>query len=529
MKILDCTLRDGGYYTQWDFDKPVVDQYIKALNHLPIDYIEVGYRSTLQTGYFGKYFYLPLYELRDLKNKSDKKLSVMLNEKDIRIADLTDVLEPVVGIVDMVRIAVKPQFLERAIRLGKAIKEMGFELCMNLMYMSKWVHNEEFLQTLEKVDGTADVLYVVDSYGGSFPNEVAGLVQRLKAQLNCDIGFHGHNNLETALTNTMAAFSQGADFIDGTIMGMGRGAGNLKTELLLTVLNKELNLDVNFNALEEAVNVISPLSEKYRWGTNLSYMISGSNSLPQSEVIERTTVRYYTLNDIVDTLQLESGHRFKKFPNCNFKTHNKILIVGGGPSVRPQQDGLRSWLNRDPDIAIIHASSKNADCFKGLPHEQYFCLVGNEGRRLQHTLKDLSNFNGTCILPPYPITKKTFVPKEVFSSTYELEKIEFAGMYHEAHTAIALQTALNCNPKEVFFAGYDGYRPEDFGTKERKLIKENEYLFYKFGKRVEDTMSLTATNYSLPATHNLFYELSTPKKTKDSSYSNLKMDQSSTT
>src|SRR5690606_28908954 len=123
MKILDCTLRDGGYYTSWDFDKALVDQYILSLNHLPIDYIEVGYRSPLMKVYNGKYFYLPLYELEDLRAKSIKKLAVILNEKDVRIEHLESLLKPIVGLVDMVRLAIDPNNLGRAIGLAYEVKQ----------------------------------------------------------------------------------------------------------------------------------------------------------------------------------------------------------------------------------------------------------------------------------------------------------------------------------------------------------------------------------------------------------------------
>ena len=80
-KILDCTLRDGGYYTNWDFDSRTVDEYILAMNQLPIDYLEVGYRNNPSKEYLGKFGYTPVPVLRHLRKSSTKKLAVMLNEK----------------------------------------------------------------------------------------------------------------------------------------------------------------------------------------------------------------------------------------------------------------------------------------------------------------------------------------------------------------------------------------------------------------------------------------------------------------
>src|SRR5690606_1885755 len=203
MKILDCTLRDGGYYTNWDFDKITVDQYIQAMNDLPIDYIEVGYRSPLQKSYHGKYFYLPIYELKDLRSKSNKKLVVILNEKDVRKEELNNLLVPIIGIVDMVRMAIDPNNLVRAIELAKEVKKYGFEIGFNVMYMSKWKQNTDFISQLDQVNNIVDCFYMVDSYGGVYPEDIEEIIELVRSKVRCPLGFHGHNNLELALTNTL--------------------------------------------------------------------------------------------------------------------------------------------------------------------------------------------------------------------------------------------------------------------------------------------------------------------------------------
>lgn len=94
------------------------------------------------------------------------------------------------------------------------------------------------------------------------------------------------------LVNTLTAIACGADYVDATVLGMGRGAGNLNMELLLTYLNKE-GLEVDFNVLSDVITAFQPLLERYKWGTNLPYMISGANSFPQKEVMEWVSNRAY--------------------------------------------------------------------------------------------------------------------------------------------------------------------------------------------------------------------------------------------
>ncbi|MGJ1378241.1 aldolase catalytic domain-containing protein [Sphingobacterium multivorum] len=510
IKILDCTLRDGGYYTNWDFNKALVNQYINACNELPVDYIEVGYRSPIQKGYFGKYFYLPLFELENLKRQSNKKLVIILNEKDVRVEHLDILLTPIIGLIDMVRIALDPENLRRAIILASEIKKYGFEVGFNVMYMSKWRQNASFIEALGDVDNVADYFYMVDSYGGVFPDDIIELIDLVKSKTSCKLGFHGHNNLELALVNTLTALEHGVEIVDATILGMGRGAGNLKTELLLTVLNSKFGMEVDFNALENAVSAVSPLLSKYEWGTNLPYMISGTNSLPQKDVMDWVSTRYYSLNSIVRALDNKKKNQDdnEKYPIASFETIGEVLIVGGGPSVGEHLDGVLTLLYNKPDMAIIHASSKNAAYFKDLPNKQYFCLVGNEGRRLENTLENLSSFNGICVLPPYPRTMGTYVPLGVKNKTYELDEVNFADQFKDAHTAIAIQTALKTGANAVYLIGYDGYNNELLTKREVDLNYENDYLFNRAKRYFLKFCSLTCTGYDVQSNSNLFYLLS---------------------
>ncbi|MCB0745276.1 MAG: hypothetical protein KDC67_15310, partial [Ignavibacteriae bacterium] len=159
MKILDCTFRDGGYYTNWDFDMVMVHDYIESMNELPIDFIELGYRSKSLAGYYGEFFYCPEYLLKEIRRKSAKKLAVMLNEKDTDSENVDLLLRPVIGLIDLVRIAVNPDRFDSSLILAKSIKDLGFEVGFNIMYMSTWAKRKDFLNKLKLVDGIIDYLY----------------------------------------------------------------------------------------------------------------------------------------------------------------------------------------------------------------------------------------------------------------------------------------------------------------------------------------------------------------------------------
>lgn len=508
IKILDCTFRDGGYYTDWDFDEGIVDTYINAMENLPIDYIEVGYRSKPSSVYMGEYAYCPTYRLSLIKKKTRKKIAIMLNERDTLTVDLVNLLEPIIGIVDMVRIAIDPQNIERAIVLAESIKNLGFEVGFNLMYMSKWIEINIFSDILHKVNEVADLFCMVDSFGSVTPDVVKQTINEVRKYITIPIGFHAHNNLELSLSNAITSIEEGVDFIDSTILGMGRGAGNLKTELLLTYLNKYMNLKVDFNMLGEVVQSFNLLHEKCKWGTNLPYMISGVNSFPQKEVMEWVNNRSYSFNNIVRALdnKKENIHSQKEYPHLENVRYESALIIGGGESAIKHFEGIRAFLKLHPKCVIIHATTRNALLYQELTdHDQYFCLVGSEAQRMKKIFQNIESIRGKCILSPFSRKMGTDIPHFMENKIYQLDDITFTDIYNDSCTALALELAIDTDVSKIFVTGYDGY-PNGLSNKEIELSKENETLFNNLSKKYNiPLISITQTLYN-GLTINSLYE-----------------------
>ena len=496
MQILDCTFRDGGYYTNWDFSEEIVCSYISGMNSLPIDYIELGYRNNPGEEYLGKFGYCPVYLFKQIRELSTKKLAVMLNEKNTKVEDLEHLTEPIKGLVDMIRIAVDPQNLLRAITLAKAVKDQGFEVGFNIMYMSKWEQYDGFYEQLRGVDGVADILNMVDSFGGVMPNEVVEIIRKLREVVSCQIGFHGHNNLQMGLFNTLTAIESGVDSVDVTVLGMGRGAGNLNTELLLTYLNKE-GLEVDFNVLGDVITAFQPLFDTYKWGTQLPYMISGVNSLPQKEVMALVTNRVYSFDSIVRGLQNKKDkvEDNAKYPELNEDKYEDVIIVGGGQSPVDHLEGITNFIKHKKNVALVFATARHAGHFLGLNVPQYYCLLGRESKRLKKNVS-AKQFKAKCVLPPYPRKLGTDVPVYAEKATYELPSIEFTTQYQDSCTTLAIQTALDICMGDIYIVGYDGYPGSILSEKEMALSYENKTLLEEFEKYTGHKMiSLTPSLY----------------------------------
>lgn len=498
MKILDCTLRDGGYYTNWDFSSFIVDCYINAMNELPIDYLEVGYRNNPSQEYLGKFGYTPTPVLKHLRDMCSKKIAVMLNEKSTNIKDLDHLLKPIYGLADMVRIAIDPKNIDRAILLAKAVKDLGFEVGFNMMYMSKWSEMDGFLPKLKNINGIADLFCMVDSYGGITPDEVKNILMEVRQYTNVPIGFHGHNNLQLGLINTLTAIDNGIDYVDATITGMGRGAGNLKMELLLTYLNKHKGLKVDFNVLGDVITVFEPLKEKYGWGTNLPYMLSGANNIPQKEVMEWVTNRVYSFNSIVRALDNRKNNAIDnaRFPILEVDhKFDRVIIIGGGNNAVEHKDAIYAFIESNPNTALIFATARNAKSYLDVSVPKYYCLVGDEGHRLTKNVGK-ERFNGTCILPPYPRTMGTEVPNYASKYTFELKTIDFVDQYKDSVTTIALQLASNITDRDVYLVGYDGYSGNILSEREASLTQENRTIFLSYKRFAKKELkSLTPSIY----------------------------------
>lgn len=500
MKLLDCTIRDGGYYNFWDFDKSTVSSYLKYINPLPIEYIEIGYRSLPEGEYLGEYFYLPKSRIKDIHSQTTKSLAVILNEKNTRLEDLEKLIGGLEGYIKMVRIAIDPKNLSRALKLIAEIKKYGFEVAANVMYLSKWdLSDKNFLEAIQNLDNSgADVFYLVDSYGGIYPNELATLISEIKNHTKVPLGFHGHNNLELSLINSIIAIENNVEFIDSTIMGMGRGAGNLKTELLLTHLSKSINLEVNFDSLGKLIEQFQDLMDKYQWGTNLPYMISGISNLPQKQVMEWITDKTYSYTSITNALVSRQVDK-RNFPSVTSIKYkfNQSIILGGGPSAAENVDYIKKLIEINTDTVLIFASSRFSDLYSKIDVPKFFILVGDEGKRVLNSKELSENQTPIAIVPKGPRHIESFIPRIINETDiYESDNAIFDDEFTDNHTAMALEISKQIS-NSIYIIGYDGFSGKDINPKQHRHSILNYRIFDAFQNRTNLILkSLTQTKYS---------------------------------
>ena len=283
IKVLDCTIRDGGLMNNHQFDDQVVKAVYTACLEAGVDYLELGYKASrkiIVPGEYGAWKYCVEEDLRRIvgDNPTPLKLSVMADAE--RTDYREDILPKNQSVIDMVRVATYINQIPTALEMVKDAHDKGYETTVNLMAVSTVPEYEldEGLQMLAQSE--AQAIYVVDSFGTLYSEQVQHLVRKYLHYCKAagkEVGMHAHNNLQLAFSNTIEGIVLGANLLDASLAGLGRGAGNCPMELLIGFLrNPKYQLRPILDCVQ---NYIEPMRAKLRWGYDLPYLLTGLRNL----------------------------------------------------------------------------------------------------------------------------------------------------------------------------------------------------------------------------------------------------------
>ncbi|MER9801687.1 hypothetical protein NKJ36_32290 [Mesorhizobium sp. M0142] len=289
VNFLDCTLRDGGYYTGWDFAPELVSDYVATINTLPVRMVELGLAGKPEShGYFAS---VTSSKAEQVAAGLLVKACVMIDAKDVLASELpvplavtrlTEGLVP--GHITTVRVAAHYSNMAACGNICAELSHRGFRVFLNLMQIdaADAAEVEMCLKEVKQID-TIDVIYIADSFGSMTPTRVQEIIGRFADRIEPDIGFHGHDNRGYAVVNSVAAAMAGATWIDCTMAGMGRGAGNTASEQLLPLFAR-LETSKERALLEHVSRHFEPLRKRYGWGSSAAYQFAASNFIHPSYV-----------------------------------------------------------------------------------------------------------------------------------------------------------------------------------------------------------------------------------------------------
>jgi len=291
IKVVDATVRDGGLMNNHRFEDGFVKAVLEACVAAGVDYVELGYKADKKIfapAENGPWKYCDEDALRRIvgENRTATKICVMADAE--RTDYHHDILPKKESVIDCIRVATYIHQIPTAIDMIMDAHDKGYETTLNLMSVSvvKEKDLDDALTSLVKTP--VGTIYLVDSFGALYSEQVRDLTKKyLKVVKGTgkQVGIHMHNNQQLAYANTIEGIVLGANRLDGTIMGLGRGAGNCPMELLLGFLRNP-KYDIR-PILKCATEVLFPLRQKMEWGYSIPYMVTG-----QMNVHPRSAIRW---------------------------------------------------------------------------------------------------------------------------------------------------------------------------------------------------------------------------------------------
>ena len=381
IKVVDCTLRDGGYYNNWKFDDSLIEQYIAAIIESNIDIVEIGFRFLSTNRDLGALAFSTDQYLSQLTLLSDIDVAVMINAKDFIESDLgIDVALNSVfsnksgSIVDIVRIATHVNDINECQLIANTLSKLGYRVFLNLMQIDSIKSSilSDVVNQIKKWN-CIEVFYFADSFGNLSTHLIDNIVGAIKSVWDGGIGIHAHDNKGHALINSLSAIDFGVNYVDATILGMGRGAGNTKMEnLLVEITDKglgEYNPDAIFPL---ALREFSQLQEQYKWGSSIYYYLSAVHGIHPTYIQEMlgdsrydtdqilSAISYlkgklsssYSLENMLVALSSSIGNEYGRWSAKGWAKGKEVLVIGSGPSTKLYIAEINKYIEKNQPIVL---------------------------------------------------------------------------------------------------------------------------------------------------------------------------------
>lgn len=500
--FLDCTLRDGGYYNDWDFSDDLIARYLQAVKSAGVDVVELGFRFVKTEGFKGACAYATDDFLRSLPIPEGLDVAVMLNASDLFISDdffgTLEMLfpEPAADTpVTIVRVACHAREFVASLPAAQWLHERGYRVGFNIMQIVDRSREEVIELAIEASKCPVEVLYFADSMGGMSPEQTREIIGWLREGWDGPIGVHTHDNMGLALGNTLAAIDAGATWVDSTVTGMGRGPGNALTEeLALELEDIRAPRSVSLSGLLDlVVNDFDPMKVQYGWGTNPFYYLSGKYGIHPTYVQAMLSDRRFGTDDILAVLnhlrsnggkkydanalhgarQMVAGAADGDWSPAELLEGRPVLILGNGSSVKDHKEALERFIGMYKPLVIgLNAVSNIDDSLIDL-------------RLACHPLRLLADSEMHSAQKQSLVTPTSALPQDVQQDLSDKTLLNYglsveAGAFEAGAqncvlpsrlvAAYAIAVGIAGRASHLYLAGFDGFTSEDPRNHEMRQV-----------------------------------------------------------
>lgn len=382
VKLLDCTLRDGGFVNDWNFGHSTINSIYNRLNTAGVDIIELGFLDERREFDENRTILPSTKDLRAVFDWHEDNHALRVAMIDYGTCSIENVENCKDSILDGIRVIFKKKDIDGALEFCKQIKDKGYKLFVQPVSITTYT-DKEMLDLIEKVNELQPYTFsIVDTYGLMHREKLFKYFYLIDNNLDKDtfIGYHSHNNFQLAYSNSIELLSietQRTIVLDGTCYGMGKGAGNANIELLALFLNENCEKEYELNYILEAIDTnIMPLYQKYAWGYSLNYFLAAANDCHPTYVnylVKKKTLSVKSTNEIL--ANIDEANKLTYDENLiknSYRTYQKevfddavaierfkqelenrdILLLAPGKNLYEQQTIVESYIREHKPIVI---------------------------------------------------------------------------------------------------------------------------------------------------------------------------------
>ncbi len=473
LKVLDVTLRDGGCVNDFNFGQSYMEKILAAQEASGVDIIELGYIDEKKGSSYGRTQYINEKVISQCILKHKKSGVTYVAMMDYGKFNIDNIGPYTDDGIDGIRMAFHKKNCHDMIPLGRKLINKGYKFYIQPMVTLRYSDAEllDLIDIVNKELPDASGLYIVDSFGEMRPNDMSRMLNLVDHNLisTMALGFHSHNNLQLSYSNamTMLQFQTTRDImIDCSIMGMGKGAGNLNTELLLEHLNLFYGKNYNISPLLEVIDkVINQLHDEFYWGYAPEYYLSSANHCTPSYASHFYNKHMLPIDQVGELLGLideEKKISFdKNYAEELYRKYNESKAVDDSAVV----EELKIEFTGKTVLLVAPGKSvgKTIDKIKELSTQNNIITIG-----LNSTLELKFDYLLTTRADIYEQAviegKSVIVPSSVSKGGRGAVKvlnyanwIEVDDRTHDSSSVIALKLLQECGVKEIMLAGFDGF------------------------------------------------------------------------
>ncbi len=523
VKVLDVTLRDGGCVIDFNFGLPYMKKILTSLESSDVDCIELGYIDDKKGSESGRTQYIndKVIAKNFLQSKkAGKKYFCMIDHGKF---DVNNLAPRTSESIDGIRYCFHKKDCMKITSQCRKIIELGYEVYLQPMITLRYSNKEliDFLNMINSDIPDASGVYIVDSFGEMRPNDVGRFISIVDETLNPSIpmGFHSHNNLQLSYSNAISFLQYPTNrdiMIDSSIMGMGKGAGNLNTELLLEHMNLFYGTNYKINPLLDVIDeVINQIHDEHYWGYAIEYYLSSVNKCTPSYAAHFYNKHKMSVGEVGYLLsQIREDKRIsfdKEYAESLYKEFNEsksfddkntveilknalqskeVLLIAPGKSIGDHQELIRERMKTTISISLNFSELFDTDYVfisKTDPAPNWH----DDTRKYIITSNVSTSGSDNHLIIDY----KTWI----FDDGHEI---------NDSASTIALQLLIACGVKKVYLAGFDGFTSNINGNYCNMLLrrpvlesqaKKRNERFSSFLKRISDKIDvefITPTIYT---------------------------------